>query len=219
MPVKLQLAAQNPLAIAADVLALAVQPGFNLKHEPLASIDTTLAGGLAKLVAREEFKAQKDQQLEVPAVGGHFSKIVLLGTGARGQISNADYRMLAARAARAAAGAKASSLVLGFSDGIAPDKLRFVGEGLVLGAYRFDKYLTGDRRPKSELKTATVTVGGKSRPGKTHSSALETGEAVAHAVSLTRDLVNEPANELNPARLATEAQKMAKAAGLKCTVL
>jgi leucyl aminopeptidase len=36
---------------------------------------------------------------------------------------------------------------------------------------------------------------------------------------LTRDLVNEPANELNPARLATEAQKMAKAAGLKCTVL
>ncbi len=155
----------------------------------------------------------------MPAVGGHFSKIVLLGTGARGQISNADYRMLAARAARAAAGAKASSLVLGFSDGIAPDKLRFVGEGLVLGSYRFDKYLTGDRRPKSELKTATVTVGGKSRPGKTHSTALETGEAVARAVSLTRDLVNEPANELNPARLATEAQKMAKAAGLKCTVL
>ena len=150
MPVKIELAAQNPLAVSADLLALAVSPGLTIKQEPLASIDKALSGGLAKLLAREEWKALKDQQLEVPAIGNlPFAKVILLGTGARGRLSNADYRLLAAKAARAANGAKARSLVLGFVDTVAPDKLRYVAEGIVLGAYRFDKYLTGDRRPKA----------------------------------------------------------------------
>jgi leucyl aminopeptidase len=219
MPVKIELAAQNPLAVSADLLALAVSPGLTVKQEPLASIDKALSGGLAKLLAREEWKALKDQQLEVPAMGDlPFAKIVLLGTGARGRLSNADYRLLAAKAARAANGAKARSLVLGFVDAVAPDKLRYVAEGIVLGAYRFDKYLTGDRRPKAELGKATVALGPKAKLGKTHKTALDIGEGVARGVALTRDLVNEPANELFPSRLAAEAQRMAKEAGLKCVV-
>ena len=219
MPVKIQLAAQNPLALSADLLVLAVPPGLTVKQEPLASIDKALSGGLAKLIAREEWKGEKDQQLDLPAIGNlPFSKIVLLGTGARGKISNADYRLLAAKGARSANSAKARSLVLGFVDAVAPDKLRYVAEGIVLGAYRFDKYLTGDRRPKAELGTVTVALGAKSKLGKTHTTALATGEAVARGVALTRDLVNEPANELYPARLASEAQRMAKEAGLKCVV-
>jgi leucyl aminopeptidase len=217
MPVKLQLAAQSPLALSADLLAIAVPLGATVKQEPLASLDKTLSGALAKLIAREEFKGQKDQQLEVPALAGNFSKILLLGTGARGQIANADLRLLSAKAARAANAAKATSLVLAV-EGLAPEKVRYAAEGLVLGSYRFDKYLTGDRRPKAELKTATIALGAKARLGKSHSTSLETGEGVARAVCLTRDLVNEPANELNPARLAAEAQKMAKAANLRCEV-
>jgi len=218
MPVKLQLAAQAPLALSSDLLALAVPPGATVKQEPLASLDKALSGGLGKLIAREEFKGQKDQQLEVPAIGGNFSKILLLGTGARGQLANADLRVLSAKAARAANAAKATSLVLGFADGLAPDKVRYAAEGIVLGSYRFDKYLTGERRPKAELKTATLALGAKARLGKSHSAALEAGEGVARAVCLTRDLVNEPPNELYPARLATEAQKMAKTANLRCQV-
>jgi len=219
MPVKIQLAAQSPLAFSADLLALAVQPGATVKQEPLASLDKGLSGALSKLISREEFKGHKDQQLEVPAIGAlPFSRVVLLGTGARGQLSSAECRLLAARAARAANSAKARSLVLGFSDSLAAEKLRYVAEGIVLGAYRFDKYLTGDRRPKAELGTATIALGTRARIAKAHKSAIEIGERVARAVALTRDLVNEPANELYPARLASEAQKMAKAAGLRCEV-
>src|SRR3954470_18802663 len=99
MPPKLQLAAQNPLALSADLLALAVPPGVSVKQEPLASLDKAASGAVARLLAREDFKGQKDQQLEVPAIGEGFSKIILFGTGARGQISNADHRLLAAKAA------------------------------------------------------------------------------------------------------------------------
>ncbi len=218
MPVKIHLAAQAPLSLPTDFVVLPVPAGTNVKQEPLASVDKALSGGLARLIAAEEFKGNKDQSLAIPAVGGLSSQLLLLGVGQRGQISNADWRTFAAKAARAANVAKAKSLVLGLPDGIAPDKLRYVAEGLILGAYRFDKYLTGDRRPKAELATATLALDAKARPGKTYKSAVETGEGVARAVSLTRDLVNEPPNELYPARLASEAQRMAKEAGLKCQV-
>ena len=62
----------------------------------------------------------------------------------------------------------------------------------------------------------TIALGAKARPAKAHQNAIDVGQGVARAVSLTRDLVNEPPNELNPARLASEAQRMAKEAGLKC---
>jgi len=219
MAVKILLAAQSPLTSSADVLVLALPPGASTKQEPLASIDKALSLGLSKLMAREEFSGKKDQQLEMPGFGElRFGKVVLLGTGPRGQLANADYRLLAAKASRAANGAKAKSLVLGFSDAVAADKLRYVAEGLVLGAYRFDKYLTGDRRPKAELTSATIALGPKARIGSPHKRAIEIGERVARAVALTRDLVNEPANELYPARLASEAQRMAKEMGLKCQI-
>jgi len=219
MPVKIQLAAQNPLAISSDFVVLPVAAGANVKQEPLASVEKALSGGLSRLILAEEFKGNKDQSLDITSLGSlPARRLLLLGIGQKGQMTNADWRVFAAKAARAANCAKAKSVVLGLPDGTAPDKLRYVAEGLVLGAYRFAKYFTGDRRPKSEIATATIALGAKARPGKAHQNAIDVGHGVARAVSLSRDLVNEPPNELYPARLASEAQRMAKEAGLKCQV-
>jgi hypothetical protein len=120
MSVSIQLSAQAPLALSADVLVVAVSPGPLAKQEPLASLDKALSGGLAKLIAREEFKGEKDQQLDAPALGAlPFARLVLLGTGTKGQVSNADLRTLAAKAAKIANGAKAKSLALAFADNLA----------------------------------------------------------------------------------------------------
>jgi leucyl aminopeptidase len=219
MSVSIQLSAQAPLALTADVLVVAVSPGPLAKQELLASLDKAMSGGLTKLIAREEFKGEKDQQLDAPAAGAlPFARVVLLGTGAKGQVSNADLRTLAAKAAKIANGAKAKSLALVFVDNLAADKLRYVAEGVVLGAYRFNKYFTGERKPKAELGTVTIGLGSKAKIARPHKAAVELGQSVAAAVALARDLVNEPPNELYPARLAIEAQKMAKESGLKCLV-
>jgi leucyl aminopeptidase len=219
MSVSIQLSAQSPLSLSADVLVVAVSPGPLVKQEPLAALDKALSGALAKLIAREEFKGEKDQQIDAPAFGAlPFARVVLLGTGPKGQVSNADLRTLSAKAARLGNGAKAKSLALIFADNVAAEKLRFVAEGLILGAYRFSKYFTGDRKPKAELTTITIGLGSKAKIARPHKAAIELGQQIAAAVSLTRDLVNEPPNELYPAKLASEAQKMAKDAGLKCVV-
>ena len=207
MPVKIQLAAQNPLALTADLVVLPVSAGANVKQEPLASVDKALSGGLSKLIAAEEFKGNKDQSLDFPARRSVLGE----APASRYRSARSDEQRRLARLRRQVSACgqwgEGKSLVLGLPDGFAPDKLRYVAEGLVLGAYRFDKYFTGDRRPKAEIASVTDRAGSRGpHRARRINKAVLVGQGVARAVALTRDLVNEPPNELYPALLASEAQ-------------
>ncbi len=91
-----------------------------------------------------------------------------------------------------------------------------VAEGLELGAYRFTKYLTGDRAPKAALSGVTIGAAAKLRPNAKALVAL--GQKVGAAVNLARDLSNEPGNVIYPETFAAAAEKVAKAAGLPIQV-
>jgi leucyl aminopeptidase len=142
---------------------------------------------------------------------------VLIGMGKiKGSIDTAVLRSLAAAASRQAL--SAASLALALPEKVSgPEQLRAVGEGLGLGAYRFTKYLTGKRRPESELGEVEVCRAGKHTP--IEAKALQTGVAVASSVALARDAVNEPPNELTPEGLAELARDIAKRGKLKIKVL
>ena len=90
--------------------------------------------------------------------------------------------------------------------------LRIVAEGLELGAYRFTKYLTGDRKPKAALVGVTVAVSEKLKPNAKALVAL--GQQVGCAVNVARDLSNEPGNVIYPETFAAAAEKLAKQANL-----
>ncbi|MBL8613169.1 MAG: leucyl aminopeptidase, partial [Myxococcales bacterium] len=128
---------------------------------------------------------------------------------------DADLRAFAAKAARAANAEKAKRLVIGLPAGL-ESRLRYVAEGLELGAYRFTKYLTGDRRPKAELGQVTIVLIGKA-PASAKAD-VDLGQAVAGGVILSRDLSNTPPNDLYPETLADAARVMSKERGLKCQV-
>src|SRR5262249_42953121 len=163
--------------------------------EPFKSLDEAI-GGISNLAAKEEFTGKKDQSLSIPTLGKlSAGRILLLGLGEQGGFSHADARAFAAKAARAANGEKAKTLALVLPPGV-DSKMRSIGEGLELGAYRFSKYLTGDRRPKASLESVTVGV---SRAQPNAKKQIAIGQAVASGVNLSRDLSNEPANILTPA--------------------
>src|SRR5690606_33061404 len=98
-----------------------------------------------------------------------------------------------------------------------PEQLRAVGEGIGLGAYRFTKYLTGKRRPETELGVVEVSRTGRGTPAD--AKALQPGLDLAGAVRVARDAVNEPPNELTPEGLAAIARDIAKRGKLKVKVL
>jgi leucyl aminopeptidase len=189
--------------------------------EPIAELkelDARFDGAMSVLARREEFKGKREQMLRVPTLGRMAARtVILLGLGERDAKgpSAADVRAFAGRAARAVSAEKAGSLFLVLPGGM-DSYLRYVAEGLALGSYRFTKYLTGDRKPKEHL--ARVTVVASRKVVNDAKAQVDLGLRIAAAVNLSRDLSNEPPNELPPIALARAAQDVAKDHKLKVVV-
>ena len=76
--------------------------------------------------------------------------------------------------------------------------------GWGLGAYRFDRFKAADRQPAQLLLPA--------------SAAADEIVNQVNATQLARDLINLPADELNPSRLAEEAMQLAASFDAEATV-
>ncbi len=197
--------------LEAEVLVVGVLQS-TAQSPSLKLIDAALGGALSGIVAKEDFSGKRDQILSLATLGRmKAERLVLLGLGERRGLDAAQVRAFASKAARAANGEKAKTLALCLPNGI-EGRLRVVAEGLELGAYRFTKYLTGDRAPKTALAQVTIAAAGKLAPNAKAQVAL--GQRIGTAVNLARDLSNEPGNVMYPETFAAAAEKLAKSAGL-----
>jgi leucyl aminopeptidase len=160
------------------------------------------------------FTGKPGQTCVVP--GGDGGVIVAVGLGEEGDATAATYRRAAAALARAAQ--RQRRVATDLLDG-APERLdraevaQAIGEGIVLGAYRYTE-LKSEPEP---TRIASLLVVGKG--GKRVTAALERGRAIAEAVCLARDLVNQPGGTLTPAAFAARAEELAAAGGFSAEVL
>jgi leucyl aminopeptidase len=218
MPLEIQVRTAQVLELTADVIVVGVLQAGAKGALPVAlkPVDAALGGALAKLVAKEEFSGKRDQTIALSTLGRiGADKLVLMGLGERRSVGAPEVRTFAAKAARAANNDKATSLAIALPAGL-EGELRAVGEGIELGAYRFTKYLTGDRKPKKSLESVTVGAAAKLKP--TAKAALALGQRVALAVNFSRDLSNEPPNVIYPESFAAASEKLAKENGLHVQV-
>ena len=75
--------------------------------------------------------------------------------------------------------------------------------------------------PSTEEVCAVISVGGAedvNRAVAAAKRAFETSEAVAGGVTLARDLINTPANDMGPDELAQAAQALAVKRLPRCTI-
>ncbi|HWU86005.1 MAG TPA: leucyl aminopeptidase, partial [Kofleriaceae bacterium] len=97
-----------------------------------------------------------------------------------------------------------------------PALVQLAAEGILLGTYKFGRYLTGEdhKRPLSLKQLGLVTDPRGKKPtaaqARATAAAIARGIAVATAVNHARDLINEPAAALTPTALAADAQAIAK---------
>jgi leucyl aminopeptidase len=203
-----------------DAVAVWVTEGELAKQKHLAQIVAAFGDSLVELATLRGFRGKANSVLDVPTLGKlPTRRLVLVGVGAKKNLSSGvALRKYAAVASRVAQNGRAKTLSL-----VAPGKLtaegaRALAEGCTLGCYRFTKYLTGDRVPKSALSEVAL-VKTEGRPTAAERRAIDTGAEVAAGVCLARDLVNEPANELTPEAMAQHARAVAKAGKLKIKVL
>ena len=132
----------------------------------------------------------------------------VVGLGDAGSVDGSTWRHAGASFARAAHRAKAASIAVDGETDIAA-----LAEGLVLGGYSYQELKSDPDAPKTKTVSLIGTTSKKSE------AAVSSGVAVAQAVCLARDLVNEPGGSLTPERFANEAKRVARQPGLSIKVL
>jgi leucyl aminopeptidase len=210
--VKVTLSTDAPATVRADLLAFGVRAGAHLTSPLSRAIDKAASGALRAQMQLEDFEGKAGQALKTALPGLGAKQVLVIGLGDADASSPTAARMVAVRAAQCAMGYKTLAIVPPSEE---PASLRAVANGAHLGAYRYTRYLTGDRQPKRVLGSAKILVAQRSAA---HREAVLAGEILGEAINSARDLVNAPPNDLFPAALADFAAAQAVEHGFECKV-
>jgi leucyl aminopeptidase len=166
--------------------------------------DEVTGGAIARALAAAEFKGAKGKSCTILAPGAGLSRVIAVGIG-----KTADLKGLALEQAgghaMTALGREAEAVIA--ADMLSSEQAAQAALGAVLRAYRFDRYRTKEKpEDKPKLQRLSVLSGDPARAD----AAWQPLRATAGGVFLTRDLVSEPPNVLNPVEAAERCRKLAE---------
>ncbi|MDD9948962.1 MAG: leucyl aminopeptidase [candidate division Zixibacteria bacterium] len=204
------------------------------KEERLEESDATVMESalhryLRDVLALGDFKGE-DQEVAVlyPLGQAPPGRVILVGLGSRDEFSLETARCASGIAVRRALKLGVSELSITVHGPGAPDGPNAPGfelrdcaqatvEGLLLGAYRYDDFKTGDE-DRPGLESVAVVTPQRAQAYEIR-DGIEDGQISAEGTTLARDLSNAPGNAMTPRKLAAAARKMAGETGLNCRVL
>ena len=218
---KVQFSTSSPVEQSDDICVVPVfegpQPGAGSRE-----VGRALDVDLRRLLEENRFRGKVGEVLTIPTLGrAGPGSILALGVGPKAEATPERLRRAAGKiAARVSGFRRVGVAVAQAGRGSADGAVQAMVEGLLLGAYRFDRYKGS---PADEDGTTprwqTVTLFGSGRQDAGAARrAIDRGLVVAEATAWARDLVNTPAIDATPDFLAREARKMARQVGLECRV-
>ena len=207
---KIALSTENIFKSATDIIALGVPAKGWDKDPTVAKLDKAMGGSLVTLAADEGFTGKSGETLRIPARGRVKAKWVLLIGGQTEEAPVSELVLMGVKVAKASKRQKSATILLPRTEA---DAVRAVAQGLEMGAYRYTQHLTGARRPKGGLKSASIIVDDAKNSALV--AAIRQGKIIAESVGAARDLVNGPPNHINPISLAEFAEKQAEKHGLE----
>jgi len=174
--------------------------------------DEATGGAIARALEVSEFSGGKGKTCNILAPGAGLTRVLAVGLGKADDVKQTTLEDAGGAIASALARESAATVA---ADGLKPTQAAEVALGAVLRGYRFDRYRTKEKaEDKPKLAALTVVTDHPNRA----KSAFEPLKGVANGVFVTRDLVSEPPNILNPAEMAARCEKLS-ALGLKVEVL
>ena len=172
-------------------------------------------------VLREnQFRGRFGETLTLPTLGQTSARSVLIvGLGKKAEATPDRIRRVAGKVAPQASRFRRVASTLPQAVRSWPEAVQAFVEGLLLGAYRFDRYKARPKDDGERPRWSTVVVLGKGKAdARATRDAIRRGEILAEAAAWARDLVNTPAIDATPEFLAQEARKMAREVGLQSKV-
>jgi leucyl aminopeptidase len=172
-------------------------------------------GRAANLVRRaadtNRFKGKSGSTLDILAPEGlKASRLIVVGAGKLSAIKDNDFLKLGGAAAgKLRAGNDAVTIIAELPDGaMKPDQAAAVASGVLLRAYKFDRYKTKKKDGEEAALRADISlaVGDATAARK----AFAPDAHIVDGVITARDLVNEPPNVLFPVEFARRANQLRK---------
>jgi leucyl aminopeptidase len=141
-------------------------------------------------------------------------RVLLLGGGKAKKFTAADLRKLSGAAVRAlkARGMRSFAFLVP-GEVKADDAVKAIVEGAFVGNFDSDTYKS-DRKDQKIDALTIVASGDQASLQK----AVDEARILGESQNFTRQLVNEPSNNMTPTILANHAKKMCQEVGLKCEV-
>ena len=206
-PIEIVAVDAVPTDVEADVLAVTVTEPATLSNEAKA-VDQALDGRLAHLVADGEVTGTTGRVTLVHTRGELGSqRVAVVGIGAEEAVEADTLRTAAARVAARAAhvGGGTVAWTIGGEGRLgAAERARAIVDGTVLTAYDPGAWKTNGERQTPVTRLVLV---GQAAPAAGDAAAR--AGVVAEWTNRCRELVDMPANELTPERLAAAASDIA----------
>src|SRR4030043_953766 len=189
---------------------------------PIKDADLTWKGFISNLMSQGDFKGELFEcRLLYPQGALPAKRILLTGLGKRGEFDSEKWRGAASKAGQFIkdSGVKQFAFSVKKFDGLSEEELTesFV-IGLLLGTYQFVEFKTLERDKIKEIEECLL-LGETDEELKSIGDGLKTGKIISEAVSMARDLVNGPSNQITPTVLAEKAQQIAKDHSMEIQVL
>ena len=184
------------------------------------AMDSALDGAITDLIAEGDVRGGRGDRALIYTLGKRPAKrAVVAGLGSADEfdaVAAAEVHAETARFLRGKRVREYSTILHGAGIGGLDvyDCARAAAEGILLGAYSFDKYKSD---PKPGLETATIVEFDQDRLPEIERGVAD-GAAVAAAANLARDMGNEPANHMTPTQMAEIALEVASEGGMTLTV-
>ena len=211
-----------------DALVVNLFEGVTSPAGGTGAVDRALDGAISALIADREITGRQGETVTIHTFGKLPAKrVVVAGLGKREKFDTDVVRAVSggvARRLRQTGAKRAATIAHGAGIGglDAGESAQAIAEGTLLGLYEFKRYRSSrndssddDARSLDEL---AIVESDESRVQALTAGAAK-GALLAECAALARDLVNEPANVVNPIRMAEAATEVADEAGMSITVL
>lgn len=205
--------------VECDAVLVPVFTDESLEEGLVGELNVRLQGLVSQMWDRGEIKGKFGQMVTVyehTRTGAR--RLILIGAGKQGEYDSAAVRrlMMTAMYRIKEYGFQKVAVCRRSRIGLS-EALQSAAEGLFLGSYQVDEYKTKDK--SKGFGGEIWLVQDEAEPTGEQVAAIERGEVLAKAANLTRSLVNEPGNRLNPSLLAVKAGEIAEKYGLQIEVL
>ena len=212
------------IKIKTDVLAVGFYSDGAKFNKLSNALDVELDGAISKLVELGDFEGKCGSTAVVYGNGEiGANRVLLIGLGERKNLTVNCLRKAASIAANKTVKLKVASLAIAVHQG-AGRKISLeaagqaVCEGVYFGSYRYDEFVTDEKDGRLNSLDAVI-VDSDSLAVKQIAKGVKDGNIIGQAQSYARTIANRPGNVINPATLAAEAKKIAKAEStLSCKV-